>query len=154
MRLTAFLAWFVGVGAVAALLLAPVFACGCKRASPATTCLSNLKQIGTGSLLYADDHDGRLMPRDVWMDGIAPYVKDEARFHDPEGPKGGYGYAFDARLAGVKEPRDPAKAPLAYDSLNPIRNASDPLASLPRPGRHEGKNGVVYADGHARRIVQ
>ena len=44
-------------------------------------------------------------------------------------------------------------APMIYDSINYARNASDPLLSLPNPGRHEGYNVIGYADGHAKHVA-
>ena len=140
--------------AVVLLAFLVVPACGCqsRHSAMATACLSNLKQQASGLLQYADDHDERLTARDAWMDGVAPYVKQEGVFHDPELPKGSYGYAFNAALSSAKPPKDPEKVPMVYDSVNPIRNASDRVTSLPKPGRHGGKNTMGYADGHMKRV--
>ena len=129
-------------------LLMPVYACGCKVASPRYACLSNLKQQGMGLVMYASDNADRFPARDVWKDSIAPYVKSEPVLHEIQAPKGVYGYAFNAALSGAEA--DDPKIPMAYDSVNPIRNASDRLASLPAKGKHDGKNNVAYADGHAK----
>ena len=118
----------------------------------ATICLSNVKQSALGLLQYTADADDRFPPRDLWMDATLPYVKSEANWHCPSVPKGAYGYAFNAALSRAKPPKDPAKTPLVYDSVSPIRNASDPVTSLPLPGRHGGKNTIAYADGAAKRI--
>ena len=115
-------------------------------------CLVNVKQSALGFLQYTADADDRFPPRDLWMDATLPYVKSEANWHCPSVPKGSYGYAFNAALSGKREPKDPAKTPLMYDSLNPIRNASDLVTSLPVPGRHKGKNTIAYADGAAKRV--
>lgn len=120
--------------------------------SPATACLSNLKQSSLALILYAGDENDRFAPRDHWMDASYPYTKTEAIWHCPTVPKGAYGYAFNGALSGAKAPKDAASTPLVYDSVNPIRNASDLVASLPLPGRHKGKNNVGYADGHARTV--
>jgi prepilin-type processing-associated H-X9-DG protein len=117
--------------------------------------MSNLKQQAMAHLLYAGDHDERFAQRDYWVDAIAPYVKRPEVFHDPEVPKGSYGYAFNSSLDQAKQPKSPEKVPLVYDSVNPIRNASDPFSSLPVGGRHPkekpNRNNVAYADGHAKR---
>jgi hypothetical protein len=54
----------------------------------------------------------------------------------------------------------PEQVPLLYDSTNLARSASDALTSLPKPGRHqmrEGRQGPIrqgnnvgYLDGSAR----
>ena len=87
------------------------------------------------------------------MDASLPYVKAETNWHCPSVPKGMYGVAFNAALSRAKPPKDPAKTPLVYDSVNPIRNASDQVTSLPSPGRHGGKNTIAYADGGAKRVA-
>ena len=119
----------------------------------ATICRSNVKQSALGLLMYSYDADDRFPPRDLWMDASLPYVKSETNWHCPSVPKGAYGYAFNGALSLAKPPKDPAKTPLVYDSVNPIRNASDRVTSLPLPGRHGGGNSIAYADGHARRVA-
>ncbi|MBQ0105287.1 MAG: prepilin-type N-terminal cleavage/methylation domain-containing protein [Armatimonadetes bacterium] len=47
----------IAIIAILAAILFPVFAQAREKAR-STGCLSNMKQIGTASLLYADDHDG------------------------------------------------------------------------------------------------
>lgn len=136
----------------------PITACACSRAAPASVCLSNLKQISLGSIMYANDFDDRFPHRDRWMDETKDYVKVEDIFHEPvlQKPKADkriYGYAFNGALSQAKAPGDPATVPLNYDSVNLIRNASDLVTSLPAAGRHGGKNNIVYADGHAKRVA-
>lgn len=122
-----------------------------KEAAKRTVCLSNVKQQALGLILYQEDADGRYPARDAWMDATKRYARDREPFHHP-GPnwESRYGYAFNARLSRAKTPNSPETTILTYDSVNPIRNASDPVASLPSPGRHDGKNSVGYADGHVR----
>ena len=115
-------------------------------------CLSNVKHTALGLIQYSADADDRLPLRDLWMDATLPYMKSETQWHCPSVPKGAYGYAFNAALSLAKPPKDPMSTPMVYDSLNPIRNASDLVTSLPKPGRHGGKNSVAYADGHAKRV--
>ncbi len=134
---------------VLAAIFMPVIGCGCSKiAAPRTLCLSNVKQQAMGLLMYAADHADRFPARDVWKDGIAPYVKLESVLREAKAAQGVYGYAFNAALSGARE--DDPKVPMTYDSVNPIRNASDPLTSLPALGKHGGKNNVAYADGHAK----
>ena len=139
------------ITAIVAAILFPVFAQskGRKR----VTCLSHVKQLAAGLLMYASDSDDRLPDRDAWMDAESAYVKPTAVFRCPQA-KGPYGYAFNAFLdrASLARFPDPKAVPTVYDSVNPIRNASDAFASLPLPGRHDGFNTVAYLDGHARRV--
>ena len=57
--------------------------------------LSNIRRIGTGALLYAQDWDGRLMPvaerlpsggRQTWPETLRPYVGGDATFENPCNP--------------------------------------------------------------------
>ena len=83
-----------------------------------------------------------------------PYTKNPDLFYDPalrkEEEKGPYAYAFNGALSLAKTPPKPETVPMVYDSVVPLRNASDLFESLPYPGRHKGRDMVVYADGHAK----
>jgi hypothetical protein len=129
------------------------------------TCLSNLKQIATAQFLYASDYDDRFPDRDVWMDVVFPYIKNQETYHCPAFQKKErkpeiYGYCFNAELSRVKLPtKSPELIPLAFDSVNLARSASGSIDSLPSPGRHKSDtsdaayNMVAYADGHAKSQV-
>lgn len=143
------------VGFVGAVLF-PVYACACKRATPATACLSNVKQLATALIIYTSDYDDRLPNRDRWMDAISHITKNPRVFIDPEiKTEEQYGYAFDSHLSNrnVNSFKKPEQHSMLYDSINLARNASDPFNSLPNPGRHKGKNSIAYLDGHAKRIA-
>jgi len=151
MKLTSFLGIIMGLFVLGCILF-PFTACGCKVASKKTACLSNLKQQAQAVLLYSAEENDRFPNRDVWMDSIAPYVKNQAIHKEPTMPAQVYGYAFNSNLSDAKGPRHPEKVPLVYDSVNPIRNASDAAVSLPSPGRHAGKDNIAYADGHVKAV--
>lgn len=126
-----------------------------------TLCLSNLKQLALGAIIYSADCDDRLMDRDRWMDQLTPQVQIEFYGHCPvvekENEKNSslYGYAFNSRLhqLDLKKIADPVSTPMLYESINLARNASDPFTSLPDPERHGSKeyprNAITFADGHA-----
>ncbi|MBC8064002.1 MAG: hypothetical protein H7Y17_04175 [Chlorobia bacterium] len=150
--------WLVCLGIVFCLVgvFVPITACGCSEASPGTHCLSNSKQIALSLIIYAADYDERLPDRDAWMDLATPYTKNQEIFVDPEiRVKGQHGYAFDSRLSRKKTDQfqSPATQSMIYDSINLARNASDPFASLPNPGRHKGRNSIGYLDGHVKRVA-
>ena len=143
---------------VVAAILFPVFAQARNRAR-AVTCLSNLKQIDLGTLMYAQDYDERLPIAANWQTGIDPYVKNDRIFHCPSavfvssqaGPVG-TNYAYNSALDMMKTARlaEPRNTVLTYDSADVSRNANDALTSLPSPGRHLAGNNISFADGHAR----
>jgi prepilin-type N-terminal cleavage/methylation domain-containing protein/prepilin-type processing-associated H-X9-DG protein len=86
----------IAIIAILAAILFPVFAQAREKARQ-SGCLSNLKQIGTGLMMYAQDYDeaypcnwfgglwattpnGRMYK---WMDAVYPYVKNEQVFSCP-----------------------------------------------------------------------
>jgi len=84
----------IAIIAILAAILFPVFAQAREKAR-AASCLSNLKQIGLGALMYAQDYDEIFVgsysypntwgecPRFTWMDMIYPYVKNQQLFACP-----------------------------------------------------------------------
>jgi len=91
----------IAIIAILAAILFPVFAQAREKARQ-TSCISNMKQIGTAALMYAQDYDERLprnwygdlgmeattaigdaLDRYKWMDAIQPYVKNTGIFVCP-----------------------------------------------------------------------
>jgi len=105
-------------------------------------CQSNLTYAARGLRMYADDWDDTLPAATVWTRNVLPYVSDQRQLHCPAviGPdqSSRYGYALSPDVAG--KPRsavsDTARTPMVYDSTDLKANASDPVTSLPQPGRH------------------
>ncbi|MGD9495998.1 MAG: DUF1559 domain-containing protein [Armatimonadota bacterium] len=93
----------IAIIAILAAILFPVFARAREKARQ-TSCLSNIKQLGLGVLMYAGDYDERLTVERVvqpyyarpWYEAIAPYVKNPSVFLCPSVDYnyawGGYGY--------------------------------------------------------------
>ena len=83
----------IAIITILAAILFPVFA-RAREAARASSCLSNLKQIGLAVSMYAADHEGYPMhsslsivsPRTRWPDYIYPYVKNEQVFNCPSAP--------------------------------------------------------------------
>ena len=92
-ELAAVLAMVATVLVVVYMVFGPVyFASRPTRSGPRSTCASNLKQIGLGILMYAQDYDENIVSRYYgpsddfsdpatgkyqWMDAIYPYLKSE-----------------------------------------------------------------------------
>ncbi len=112
------------------------------------TCPENLKQLYSAALLYSDGWDGKLPPATNWMDAIRDNVPQADWLRCPDIPRG-HGYAMNDDLGGkrVSEIKDPGKTPLFYESASVEASAHDAASSMPRPGRHQGRNNIVYADG-------
>jgi prepilin-type N-terminal cleavage/methylation domain-containing protein/prepilin-type processing-associated H-X9-DG protein len=86
----------IAIIAILAAILFPVFAQAREKAR-AISCLSNMKQVGTGMMMYFQDYDETMLqdwygdwrPSDPtrewykWMDAVYPYVKNEQIFNCP-----------------------------------------------------------------------
>jgi hypothetical protein len=152
---------------ILAAILFPVFA-QAREAARATSCLSNQKQMALALMMYTQDYDERLPGRGRWMDNIEPYLsrgnsESSSVAHPPlhcpsvsMGNEGIFGYAFDSRLSykEVSSIQSPRATNMTYDSSTLSRNAADPFASLPNPGRHRGRNLGSFVDGHASALGQ
>jgi prepilin-type N-terminal cleavage/methylation domain-containing protein/prepilin-type processing-associated H-X9-DG protein len=83
----------IAIIAILAAILFPVFAQAREKARQ-TTCLSNLKQIGTASMMYAQDYEERLPGTELgegdgeyfWIEMLAPYTKSRDLFNCPSAP--------------------------------------------------------------------
>lgn len=115
-----------------------------------SNCLANLKQLGLGAMMYAQDHDETLPDADRWMDQLEPYIENEALLKCPAALDLEYGYAMNAELSGqeLADVKSPADTVLFFDSTLDTRNASGTGDSLPAPPRHPEGNAFAFADGH------
>jgi len=146
----------LGVLFVCGAIMWPVFLAA-RTASGTAACLSNIKQLAIGELLYANDNDDRLPPTAAWMDCITKYVKYPEAFHCPS-VKGesSYGYAMNLDCGNKKDYDDPTPAEkvLLFESILLERNATSGVYDLPDPPRHNGRNCVAYLDGHVKSFEQ
>src|ERR1044071_2805515 len=82
----------IAIIAILAAILFPVFAQAREKARQ-TSCLSNIKQMGTAMTMYAGDYDDQIVPAWIgdadtgtagdqfpgtarWMDVVQPYIKN------------------------------------------------------------------------------
>jgi prepilin-type N-terminal cleavage/methylation domain-containing protein len=92
----------IAIIAILAAILFPVFA-QARKAARTSSALSNLKQIGSGFLLYSQDYDGGMVLTDytvnntTWATLLQPYMKNEQVTWDParSGPTSYPGYNRD-----------------------------------------------------------
>lgn len=150
----------VGVGAmcivllIVAAILFPVFA-QARLAAQKTACLSNVKQLGIGHLMYASDFDDRNAPAEGWNRSIMPYVKAEQTFTCPLlKEEGGSGYAMNQALGGFdgKKLKAVDQTILLFESRDTTLGATGGEGDLCLPGRHSGSNAIGYADGHVKSV--
>ena len=81
----------IAIIAILAAILFPVFARAREKARSAS-CLSNLKQLSLGVIMYQGDYDEYYTPRCVWGQRIQPYVEARLTWDRlrPEGHEEGF----------------------------------------------------------------
>jgi prepilin-type processing-associated H-X9-DG protein len=126
-------------------------------------CPENLKSLYIAFSMYTQDWDA-LPPSAGWMDNqdLVSKVQKNEWLHCPAVSNRRdekFGYAYNASLAERKlngkplnEMADAAKTPLLYDSTLLAKGAQDAFATLPKPGRHGGRNNILYCDGHVEAV--
>ncbi|MEO6907858.1 MAG: DUF1559 domain-containing protein [Abditibacteriaceae bacterium] len=160
----------IAIISILAAILFPVFARARENARRAS-CMSNLKQIGLGYLMYAQDYDERTCPSDanptpgsqpmyILLD---PYIKSTQVWSCPSAPAAvlpiSYGYNYDylckfyaqaVSLAAIQSPSQTIMfADQGYWSGYPIYPPSvDGLARV--SDRHLETVNTLWADGHVK----
>ena len=91
----------IAIIAILAAILFPVFARAREKARQ-SNCLSNMKQLALGQLMYAQDYDERFSPNYNycngstelfwWEDMIIPYINNRQVFDCPSDEPAGYTY--------------------------------------------------------------
>ncbi len=136
-------------------------------------CMSNLRQIGSAMQAYSQDYDDHYPAASKWMDDVESYVtRNSDSNHVLQCPnvrsasQKSFGYAFNSRLnlKSVSKIKTSATTELIYDSISLIRNANDPVASLPTAPRHKARavkgkktiaiNFMCFVDGHVKALQQ
>lgn len=118
----------------------------------AIACEVNEKNLASGCLEYAADHDD-VLPDNRWVDECEEYVWHPELYWCPLVGKRQFGYAMNSALRGARSQSfsDPAKQPAIFDSAALGRNVIGTLALLPDPPRHMGFNNVTFLDLHSER---
>jgi hypothetical protein len=113
-------------------------------------CLSNVKELTSATLRFADDHNGRLPDAASWADEIAPYVNaTAATFRCPSAANKDFAYAYNSSLSGKKlgDIQEPEKVVLIFES-DTGRNAAGGPELLSTAPRHFGGDDYGFVDGH------
>jgi len=167
----------IAIIAILAAILFPVFAKAREKARQ-TSCLSNVKQIGLGMMMYAEDHDECYMVVNHtsgydWFPPLYPYVKNRQIFRCPS-HRAGAGepdtdyalnglFAHGTSMAQIEMPaeqiaiaeRDGGCTETGYhpwpDSggWGDLGNYSEFESHL-ATDRHNGGSNYGFADGHAK----
>ena len=120
-------------------------------------CVSNLKQVGLGTMQYVRDFD-EVMPRaENWSRALWPYTRSVEIFQCPARLATGYGaipqgYAFhrSATEASLSAFDNEAAMVLVFDSDGRFFDTTDNGTSLPQSARHPAGHGILFADGHVK----
>jgi prepilin-type N-terminal cleavage/methylation domain-containing protein len=131
----------IAIIAILAAILFPVFAQAREKARQ-TACFSNMKQIGTAYLMYAQDYDETLVPgcnlkagykkedRLAWWDGLLqPYAKNERIFFCPSFTPSPYPTMM-VFMMGYG-PKDPALPPVSDNGWGGIKTVRLTQAGRP-----------------------
>jgi prepilin-type N-terminal cleavage/methylation domain-containing protein/prepilin-type processing-associated H-X9-DG protein len=133
----------IAIIAILAAILFPVFARAREKARQ-TSCLSNLKQIGTAVIMYATDNDNMMPWQQMfvawggvgnlgmpgWLEVIQPYAKNTQIYRCPSGPANTLShYSFNQYAMSIytgwgssvgaytlDSPPDPSSAPMVFDA--------------------------------------
>jgi prepilin-type processing-associated H-X9-DG protein len=118
--------------------------------SHSSRCRSNLKQLATAVLMYAQDYDERMPPATDWASLLAPHLKgsDKDVFHCPATEAPG-SYGMNSALSGVRQEDidQPARTVMLFEVDAPTRSFAGGANEMARH-RHSGAPNVCYADGH------
>jgi prepilin-type processing-associated H-X9-DG protein len=128
---------------ILAAILFPVFARARGKAQQAS-CLSNLKQLGLATVMYAADYNDIFPDASTWRDATLPYTKAPTIYECPTSGLGQQSYEMATPLSRVNQTwiTNRPDCALLYD------------AGLPQgSGPHNGGGDVCYADAHVKWIV-
>ncbi len=122
-------------------------------------CVTRLGRLAQALQLYLERTDNLLPPPSNWCDALEEMVPPSQRafvFHCPKlEQEKGYGFAFNAYAWDSEhnvpkwhpEMYPPHQVVLIYETTQKKRNAVGTGEDIPNPGRHDGYNLFLFADG-------
>jgi prepilin-type processing-associated H-X9-DG protein len=138
------------------LLFAPVFHPPERPNAVSRACLSNIKQLGLGLTMYAQDYDDRFPPASQWRAEVFPYIKNEQVFNCPAlDDHNVVSYGFNRHLQGHQYDKVVAadKVVMIFDTI-PGGSDNGGVELLPHKPRHKGgTHNLGFADGHAKNVT-
>lgn len=151
----------IAIIAILAAILFPVFARAREKARQ-SSCLSNVKQIGLGCLMYAQDYDERFSlsaittttPRYSWIQLIDPYIKNSQVWDCPSATvnaiisyNGCRSYCFNELLWSRKlgDVQSPAETVMLGDATPNTRMGAWTLYRPSRGFRQDDVSGRDYS---------
>ncbi len=167
----------IAIIAILAAILFPVFARAREKAQR-TACLSNIKQITLGTMMYAQDYDSRLPIGAFWYvaqggrrywvrDALEPYLKNKQVIKCPKYPEFQWSYGVNHEFgywtdrthchAEYSFPLDRITEPASTYLLGEANSAvtGNPevvlrIQSSKKYDRHSGGVNMSFCDGHAK----
>jgi len=117
----------------------------------ASACLSNMKQLCLGAMMYAQDWDLAL-PTEEWPTQLEPYLKNTQVYTCPGAPERAYGFALNEALVGAKlaDIKRPAETVLFFEAGLPDDLPFGGADGLLLEPRHNGRLTLGFVDGHAK----
>jgi prepilin-type processing-associated H-X9-DG protein len=140
----------VPIIAIMAAILFPVFAKARTKAVQ-TSCLSNVRQLCTAQLSYAQDWKEAFPQGANWCDATEPYVRNREVYSCPSrGASIGGDYWMSRPVCGVSLDRfkSPSEAGLLFEGSSSRWNGSGGKADVRAP--HNGGANYGFVDGHAK----
>jgi prepilin-type N-terminal cleavage/methylation domain-containing protein/prepilin-type processing-associated H-X9-DG protein len=163
----------IAIIAILAAILFPVFARAREKARQ-SSCSSNLKQIGIGAMMYAQDYDEMMVHYSLpvtggWTNALAPYIKNTQLYTCPSLNTQAVGYGYNyyylgnggtstamASVQSVAETvafadggKDDSDANVSYQHINPPAQPTYAWVSRPNPRHNDGCN-IAFVDGHVK----
>jgi prepilin-type processing-associated H-X9-DG protein len=149
------LGWVVGLIllVVVGLVIYPVFARARAKAGM-NNCLSNVKQLTLGLVMYASDNQDHFPPVQNWAGGVFPYVKNVQTYVCPDDlsprryageiQEQSYTMNLAANELSLAAIGDPATLGVIFDGNAPYGLRESVVF------RHHGGAYVGFADGHVK----
>ncbi len=163
----------IAIIAILAAILFPVFAKAREKARQ-TSCLSNVKQLMLGALMYAQDYDERFPGHTMnplstegppsWLDVIMPYIKNTQVGVCPSRSDLWVGYSWNVSInqAGypIAQIARPAETIMIADTFSGrtfLRTGIGTCSHGDCPNgrvdcRHNDMGNCAFADGHAKSL--
>lgn len=146
-RLCVVLGVVIGITILACLVVRPSSP---RMSGHRVACLTNLKMLGVGLSLYAQEHGGAYPPADKWCDLLVRLISpngSEEVFRCPKAGEGRRDYAMNPRA----DTRSAPDVVLLFESIGGWNQSGGP--ELLTTKHHEGKGcGVLYVDGHVELV--
>ena len=138
---------------IPAVMLLPALA-KAKHKANAIHCMSNVKQLNLGVMMYASDNNGQFPSGTTWCDALRAYATNDKVYLCTQGKPGQRcHYALNAQLVGreLKDVQTPAETVLIFETDGGW-NLSGGRELLPAKPRHSNGYVVGFADGHAELV--